>query len=487
MAGVVGAGPSGWPSARFSIGPVPRRAELIAVAAVLLGFLAMALVLLAERGPLGHDEAVYALRAETFRLGEPAGSTWAGYRAPGLPFVAQFAGSSEAGMRLVTTGFGLVLLVATWIFGRLLFGPAAGVTAAAGVALTPLILRSSVQIWPDVPGAALGMLAIAVLACSTAGDRVSWWAFAVPPLVGAATIVRFGAPANLAFGLGAVALWRLEAIRRSPVRAVAAGVLSAVAAAVVLLVPSATGNDPAPLSAIGARSREWFEGFADFAVRAGELIGSPAGVALLTGVVAAVLLARRGRIPRGALAAALGGGVGSGLITAVLLHGELRYLAPTIPLLWAAAGAGLAGLAAVVTLPRAEAGVLAAALLGAMVVSALDLGYEANRVNKARYSSVRTAAERVGEAAAGGSCGVVTGYGPQVGWYSGCLVAGFPGSGPTPPRWLESRSDVVFLFRVEDGKRQPEASAWREAADDGALQRIFAVDEGDVVVYRYRG
>ena len=71
--------------------------------------------------------------------GEPAGSTWAGYRAPGLPFVAQIAGPSEAGLRLVTAGFGMVLLAATWIFGRLLFGPAAGVTAAAGVALTPLI------------------------------------------------------------------------------------------------------------------------------------------------------------------------------------------------------------------------------------------------------------------------------------------------------------------------------------------------------------
>ena len=57
-------GPPGWPSARFSIGPVPRRAELIAVAAVLLGFLAMALVLVGKGGPLGHDESVYALQAE---------------------------------------------------------------------------------------------------------------------------------------------------------------------------------------------------------------------------------------------------------------------------------------------------------------------------------------------------------------------------------------------------------------------------------------
>jgi hypothetical protein len=457
------------------------------VAAVLLGFLAMALVLVGKGGPLGHDEAVYALRAEAYRLGEPAGSTWAAYRAPGLPFVARVAGSSEAGLRLVTTGFGLVLVAATWVYGRLLFGPAAGVTAAAGVALTPLVLRSSTQVWPDVPGAALGMLAVVVLACSTAGDRVSWWVLAVPPLVGAATIVRFGAPANLAFGLGAVALWRLGVIRRSPGRALTAGALSVLAAGVVLLEPAVTGNDPAPLAAIGARPREWFEGFADFVGSAGELVGSPAGVALVAGTVAAVVLARRGEIPGGALATALGGGIGSGLATAVLLHGELRYLSPTIPLLWAAAGAGLAGLAAAVTLPRTEAAVLGAALLAAMVVSALDLGHEANRFNQTRYAPIREAAEQTSEAAAGEACGVVTGYGPQVAWYSGCLVAGFPDGLVAPPRWLDGRSEVVFLFRVEDGKRQPGAAAWRRASDEGLVERAFSVDGDGVVVYRHAG
>jgi hypothetical protein len=455
------------------------------VASVLLGFLAMALLLVAKGGPLGHDESVYALRAEAYRLGEPLGSTWAAYRAPGLSFVAQVAGSSEAVMRLVTTGFGLVLVAATWIYGRLLFAPAAGVTAAAGVALTPLVLRSSTQVWPDIPGAALGMLAIAVLACSTAGDRASWWVFAVPPLVFAATIVRFGAPANLAFGLGAVALWRLGVIRRSPVRVVAAGVLSVLAAAAVLLEPAITGNDPAPLAAIGARPRQWFEGFADYAINAGELVGSPAGVALVGGTVAALVMARRGRIPAGALAAALGGGIGSGLATAVLLHGELRYLSPTIPLLWAAAGAGLAGLVSAVTLPRAEAVVLGAVVLGAMVVSALDLGHEANRHNHARYTPIREAAERIGET--GDACGVVTSYGPPVAWYSGCRVAEFPGGRIAPPRWLEQRSDVVFVVRVEDGKRQPGDAAWREAADGGIVERLFAVDGDGVVVYRYAG
>ncbi len=485
MARVVGdSAPAGsWPSERFSIGSRPDRRELLILAAILAVFVLMAGLLVLKGGPLGHDESVYSLRAESFRLGEPASNTWAAYRAPGLPFLLQLAwlgGPSEVGLRSVTVIFGVLLVAGTWLLGRAVFGSRPGLIAAAGVATTPLIVASSIQVWPDVPGAALGVLAIGVLVFATSGDRASWWILLVVPLVAAATVVRFGAPLQLAIGLGAVGIWRWRVLVRSLPAAGVTAAASVTAVAIILLVPRATGSEAAPLRATAERTTRMFEGFVDYALEAGILVGSVSGLLLGIGLLIAAVSAMRDPRRRGAVVMMAGAGLGTFLATAISLHGELRYLSPTMPLLWVAAGFGLAGTSRFVQLPQFFATAAAAALAIALLVTALDFGQATNRFNTWNYGHIEEAARWTTTGAGDRSCGLQTGHTPQADWYSDCIVTGYPGTGSVEVRpGLAASTDVVFVFRVQNGKRQPGAAAW----DAFGQEPVASIDGGEVLIY----
>jgi hypothetical protein len=59
--------------------------EVAGLAAALVSFLILALILIHHGSPLGHDEALYSARARELLHGDPASSWWRPYRAPGLP------------------------------------------------------------------------------------------------------------------------------------------------------------------------------------------------------------------------------------------------------------------------------------------------------------------------------------------------------------------------------------------------------------------
>ena len=230
---------------RFSIGGPIGRGEWLALAGIVLVYLVVAASAIYRGPPLGWDESVYTLRARDFSAGVSPGGYWNAYRAPGLPWLGHFlwiVGREATVLRLLVAGFGLGLVVTAWLLARHLFDSRAGLIAAGGIAVTPPLVLAATQVWPDVPGAALGLVAIALFVFATGGDRPSWWMLAVIPVVGAATYLRFGAPLPIAIGLGAVAGWRWRVLLRgwAPAIVTAAGATAVVVA--VLEIPSLTGG-----------------------------------------------------------------------------------------------------------------------------------------------------------------------------------------------------------------------------------------------------
>src|SRR4030043_382886 len=117
-------------------------------------------------------------------------------------------------LRLLVAGFGLGLAGVTWLLTRHLFGRPAGLVAAAGVALSPPLLLAATQVWPDVPGAAVGLAAIALFVFSPGGERPSGGILSMVPVVAPPTYLRFGAPLPMAIGLVVLAVWRRRVLMR---------------------------------------------------------------------------------------------------------------------------------------------------------------------------------------------------------------------------------------------------------------------------------
>ncbi|MDH3193713.1 MAG: glycosyltransferase family 39 protein, partial [Acidimicrobiia bacterium] len=222
-----------------------------------IGFLfALICVWLVARGaPLGHDEAVYALKARTLSEGTTSAFFWNDYRAPGLPMILALIGryvSSDASMRLGVVVFGGLTILLTWLIGRKLFDGQVGLIAAAGLAFSPVVVASASSVWPDLPGTALGLAVLAVLIFSTHRDKVSWWVLVAAPLSIAATLVRFGAPIPIGIGAVAVAVWRWEVVRRSLPQVAALGMLTALPVWAMLGTSRFLGTAMSPLDAIAS-------------------------------------------------------------------------------------------------------------------------------------------------------------------------------------------------------------------------------------------
>jgi hypothetical protein len=443
--------------------PITRR-ELLILGAILAGFGVLAILVIREGSPLGWDEAVYSLRARDFAEAREAGDYWASYRAPGLPFLLQVAWwfePTEPYLRLVVTGFGFLAVVATWALGRILFRPSVGLVAAGGLALTPTILASSTQVWPDVPGAALGLSAVAVFAWAAAGERVRWWAVAAAPIATLATLVRFGAPNAVAIGLTGIALMRWDVVWRSrPVVAATAG-LTALGVGIVLLVPGVTGATSSPYSLVSDQAFKyaWNRGFTDFGKQLGFLAGGMIGAVMVLGVAAALFVAARGGVPSRPIWTAAGIGAVNALWVAISINGEVRYLSPAFPWIWITAAAGVVWLAGL--LPRELAVTAAVLVVGISAIAAA--GYWERSVAATVFSdsnrtgrAIKAASLRIQDDAGAEACGVVVSYEPVVEWYSECETSrfdldtvdvddpDFPSGGP------------VFMLLAEDWRRQPE-------------------------------
>jgi 4-amino-4-deoxy-L-arabinose transferase-like glycosyltransferase len=426
--------------------------EIAGLVAAVVSFLILALILIKQGVPLGHDEAVYSARARELLHGDPASSWWRPYRAPGLPALLTMAwigNGTEPYLRLVVALTGGLLIVATWYMGRIMIGRSTALFAAFGLAMTPVILTSSTQVWPDVPGAAFGMLALAVYARALLTERFGWWAvLAVPALTAAATTIRYGAPIPLAVGLIGLTLWGGRQARRH-VRRIAATAAGVAATVVVLLMTPVLTGSQTPFAADRALTSTipLTQGFTDFWHLHDFLLAGPVVIGFL-GIAAGMGRASTSRTQSARILWPLGIGAATFATLAASIHGEPRYLAPVYPWFWLAAGAGIALVAR--SLPRTL--MMGSALAVFLVVFALGvpLSNGQNQFNEG-FTVIKEAASSLDT---GQPCGVFTSYTPQVEWYSGCEAVAFNRKEAVTgsPEFPEGRR---YLFVVEEGKRQP--------------------------------
>ncbi len=426
--------------------------ELAGVAAAVVAFMVIALILINQGAPLGHDEAVYSARARELVNGEPASAWWMPYRAPGLSALLTLAwigNGTEPYLRLVVALSGVVLVVATWYLGRIMVGRSAALVAAFGLALTPTVLVSATQVWPDVPGAAVGVAALAVYAHALSVERFPWWAvIVVPGLVGVATTIRYGAPIPLAIGLVVLTLWRSREARIRAAWIVATAVGVAAVVAILLMTPLLTGGRT-PFAAVRDLSAgiPLTQGFTDYWHVHDFLLAGPAVVGLL-GIAVGVGRASTSRELSARILWPLGIGVATFVALAASVHGEHRYLAPAYPWFWLAAGAGLVSFGEIMS--RAARIGSGLALLAVVFALGVPLSNGQNQFNEG-FTVIKEAASSLDT---GQACGVLTSYTPQVEWYSGCETVGFISmEAMTESQWLPD--GPRYLFVVESGKRQP--------------------------------
>lgn len=441
----------------------PSGRELL-VLAVILGISGMiALKLVAAGAPLGHDESVYALKSRHINLGGTSVWYWNDYRAPGLPLILQLTWlirGTEPFMRMTVWGFGALGVLITWLLGRTLYDPRTGLIGAAGLALFSPWLASSTSIWPDIPGAVLGLAVVAVMLFATEGGKASWWILAAAPLTVAAVVVRYGALIPIGIGALVVMIWRRQAVLRSIPKFATLGLLTALGSLLVLTVPAVTGSATSPLSSIRAlQSDNNFpitRGIRDYIRQGDFIIGGYLGLLLLIGLALAALYAIRERkqLSTWALLMTLAAATAGAL--ALILHGEYRYLAPVYPFAWILAGWGLAETTR--RMPR-EPLLLIGALLAVLVPlnAAGHASFEIDLLAE-RFEDIRVVSRTIDGEHGYEDCGIITSYIPQVAWYTECVTRRFEEVPVlTSPYFSESQADYLLL--VTGGKRQPEGES----------------------------
>jgi Dolichyl-phosphate-mannose-protein mannosyltransferase len=109
---------------------------------------------------------------------------------------------------------GLVLVLATYWLGLLLFGRAAGAFAALIIVLQPLLVRTTInntswQLLPDIPGAALFTLGLALLLWGAQRRRSAWWLAAAGFCFGWAYLAREFVAFMFPVIVVALMLWRV--------------------------------------------------------------------------------------------------------------------------------------------------------------------------------------------------------------------------------------------------------------------------------------
>ena len=430
-----------------------RRSRPLEQAAVvgILGVVAIAAAwLIGQAMPLGWDEAVYASRSRSLLTDTPS-STWAIYRAPGLPVIGLIGGSfgfTDANLRAVALVMSLGALAMAWAFARLLWGRFAAVVALLTIVGSPVVIAELVLFHTDLPAAGL-LLALMLLVWHEFERRPEpgRLLLAAAPLAALAFYVRYGSILPIGgIAIAAVLLWH-RAMLRHP--RLVGGTIAFVA---VLFAPHIieaivrTGSPLGIISSAGeqvdtaepaetaARYLSWLP--AQLAHRLGFVV-MVAG--LVHGAIVAVdALRRRDVTPATRRYLWLYIPVGVTTVGLVLQsHPEQRYvLFPVILAIIAGAGAVAAGVAWLRDRPglAQRQGVLDAALLGGLVLVAIVAGSVGARrvVAIERESDDSRWLPAVGRAIGADSdrqCAVVTSVPPIIEWYSRCAAEQFSTAG----------------------------------------------------------
>lgn len=442
--------------------------HLLALAVLMSCFTFLGVTVILQGAPLGHDEAVYALRSASFLEGgwSEGPRLWSDFRAPGVSALTVGVlalGEGAPALRVVVLLFGAAGIGITWLFGRSVADARVGLVAAALLTITPQWLTASTQLLPDVPGAVLGLAALLGLQMILKnGLSLAPLALALLSAM-AATFTRYGAPAVIGIGATVVVLaggrWAWK--RRRDI--VAVGVAMVGMTAAVLLWPPLTASSSPPLLAWRERrarlDADFFLGAAsDFAQLAPSVLG-PIVLGILglaTGWMVVQLVRSRGRPPKALKGPAVGATVAlatTSVLAAGLSHGEARYLAPVLPFI-AVWGAGvcllppLSGMRRLI--PAGTVVVLLAVGLWTAHADATDRHFRIRNNNDSlRYVAIQAQQDE--------DCVILSSYAPQVEWYSGCHTEGVVGWEPSELAEQVDRigASSVRVVVVGRGKRQP--------------------------------
>ncbi len=406
--------------------------------------------LIGQAIPLGWDESVYASKSRSLLTDTPS-STWAIYRAPGLPVIGLLGGAlgfTDANLRAVAVVLNLGALTMAWALARTLWGPLAAIVALLTIAGSPVVIAEIALFHTDLPSAGF-LLALMLLVWYEFERRPapSRLLIAAAPLAALAFYVRYGSILPIGgIGIAAVVLWHRPMLRNKRL------VGLTVALAALLFAPhifEAIGRTGSPLGIItsageqvdtsepietAARYLGWLP--AQLAHRLGFAV-MLAGVA--HGLIVAFDAIRRrelGPVARRYLWLFVPAGVTTlGLI--LQSHAEQRYvLFPVLLAIIAGAGA----VSAAVAWLRARPGLAdrqdafdGAIVVGILLIAVLAASVGARRLvvleREGDESRWQPAVGGAIDADTDGPCTTVTSIPPMIEWYSRCEATPFSTSG----------------------------------------------------------
>ncbi len=418
-------------------------------------------------GPLGHDEAAYAIGGKALLAGH--GSPWL-YRSVGMHALAAFgvaAGGSELALRVPAVIFAIGFVLAVRRVGRLFGADRAAWAMAVIAGMHGVILRGH-ELLSDLPSTTCLLVAIATLAEELErDDGPRWRVVAVAPWLAAAFYLRYAScvPIALIGATTALVWWRRVIARPLPLVATAALL-------VALLVPHALQAIDATGSPLGIVR---YSSDVPYHLYVGDglvtyLFGNPllaygvlAAPVLLVGLASIARPSRDARRPAMALWLVSASQI---VVLGFISHAMTRYIYLALTLLVVLGVDGIARAAADLEPSRLIArGAVALVALGwaGVMAATLVLGLRAEDWK----TPIVDAAALVRADAHGRPCHVVSRRFAQLMWYSGCesgnqpplpdeldrhaLVYGvwFPGTPGTPGPEAFHRGDGAPLSAVD--------------------------------------
>lgn len=472
----------------------------IAVVVGVVAVLTVTYLMILSNGPLGHDEAVYAVKARSWLEGTPA-TGFGLYRPVGMPaigWVVLHVSDSEVAFRLVGVVAAVATLGGMWGVGRRLFSPGAALLAIAVLGSASSWLRRVPEFLNDIITSGLLLWIMYVIWRHFEDpEQPRWRIVMAAPLAAGAFYLRYGIVSSLlVVAVVAGILWRKQLVASWRYLAATAAMLVALVLPHVAHAVVETGSALGILSsASDAAGREYIgEGLVEYLrwFRT-DLAGPIAGVMMIAACIAVGVVIVRpvigSTLARADRAVVYFGASGLTMmvVTGMVVHAEHRYVFSTVMLLLLVGGHLAAG---VVT---HLAGRIRSVLVGvAMIACVMVLVPNASRMDD-HLDRLATSREVLVDASASidpgpfGECVAVSTYVPHITWYAQCATVGFD----SDPVDLASDDIPAYIVVFAQGKRQPSVEELMAYLPDDAVvhARIASANDviGDAVVYRLTG